>query len=38
VIVWMVLKVGKLLLCCERSRCCAGGGDSVLGSAFDWTV
>jgi hypothetical protein len=35
-IVWMILKVGKLLLCCEGAGCCAGGGGSVLGSVFGW--
>jgi hypothetical protein len=34
----MVQKVGKLLLCCEGSGCCAGGGDIVLGSIFGWIV
>jgi hypothetical protein len=38
VIVLMVSMVGKLLLCCEGSRCCAGGGGSVLGSIFGWIV
>jgi hypothetical protein len=32
--VWMVPKVGKLLLYCEGSRCCTGGGGNVLGSVF----
>jgi hypothetical protein len=31
VIVWMVPKVGKLLPCCEDSRCC-GGAAGGLGS------
>jgi hypothetical protein len=26
VIVWMVLKVGKLVVGCEDSGCCGGGG------------
>jgi hypothetical protein len=30
--------VGKLLLCCEGSRCCAGGGGSVLDSVFGCIV
>jgi hypothetical protein len=34
----MVPKVGKLLLCCEGSGCCVGGGGSVLGSIFGWIV
>jgi hypothetical protein len=38
VIVWMVLKVGKMLLCCEDSWCCGGGGGSALGSIFGWVV
>jgi hypothetical protein len=33
VIVWMVLKVGKVAPCCEDSWCCGGGG-SGLGSDF----
>jgi hypothetical protein len=36
VIVWMVLKVGKLLLCCEGSGYCVDGGGSVFGSVFRW--
>jgi hypothetical protein len=31
----MVLKVGKLVLCCEDSCCCDGGGGE-LGSDFGW--
>jgi hypothetical protein len=38
VIVWMVPKVGRLLLYCEGSLCWDGGGGSVLGSIFGWTV
>jgi hypothetical protein len=38
VIVWMVLKVGKMLLYCEDSWCCGGGGSSALGSIFGWVV
>jgi hypothetical protein len=34
VIVWMVSKIGKLLLCYEASECCAGGGGNVFGSIF----
>jgi hypothetical protein len=30
VIMWMILKVGKLVLCCEDSGCCAGGGGGAL--------
>jgi hypothetical protein len=37
-IVLMVPKAGKLLLCGEDSGCCGGGGGSVLGSVFGWTV
>jgi hypothetical protein len=33
-----VLKVGKLVLCCEDSGCCGGGGGSALGSGFGWTI
>jgi hypothetical protein len=34
VIVWTVLKVGKLLLCCEGYECCAGRDGNVFGSVF----
>jgi hypothetical protein len=37
VTVQMVLKVGTLVLCCDDSWCCGGGG-SGLGSAFGWIV
>jgi hypothetical protein len=35
VIVWMVLKVGKLLLCCKAYGCCAGLVGSVLVCCID---
>jgi hypothetical protein len=34
VIVWMILKVEKLLLCCEGSGYCADGGGNVFGLVF----
>jgi hypothetical protein len=37
VIVWMVPKVGKLVLCCVDSWFCDGGGGG-LGFVFGWVV
>jgi hypothetical protein len=34
-IVWMALKVGKLVLCCEG---CSDGDSCVLSSAFGWST
>jgi hypothetical protein len=33
-IVWIISKVGKLLLFYESFGCCVGGGGNVLGSIF----
>jgi hypothetical protein len=37
-IVWMIPKIGKLLLCYEGSGCYAGEGGDMLGSVFGWTI